>query len=308
MPEVSVIVPNYNHAPFLKKRIDSILGQTYSDYEIIILDDCSTDASKSIIEQYRSNEKVSQIIFNEYNSGSAFIQWKKGFDHAKGKYIWIAESDDFADATFLECGVRSFQNLNVDLFYCRTVQVDVNGMFLRNVDWWLDDLNATKWATSYIEDADKEVVQYLVYKNFLCNASSILIKKEKVQQDFLVHSSGFKFCGDWLFWLNYFSVSKLIAYSTNVTNYWRDHENTTRVRLDYERNREMIAIMGWAINHHKVKQPGALVKYFFKNHVYKIPRVDIIRNLELMLAGSKYSVYMFTTMIQYYLNPQKFIR
>ena len=62
MPTVSVIVPNYNHAPYLKQRIDSILGQTYQDFELILLDDCSTDGSREVLEQYRSDPLLAQSL------------------------------------------------------------------------------------------------------------------------------------------------------------------------------------------------------------------------------------------------------
>ncbi len=105
MPKVSVIVPNYNHESFLQQRIDSILNQTYQDFELILLDDASSDASISIIENYRYEEKVSEIVLNTVNSGSPFKQWIKGIKLAKGEFIWIAESDDFAEPTFLETTV-----------------------------------------------------------------------------------------------------------------------------------------------------------------------------------------------------------
>jgi glycosyltransferase involved in cell wall biosynthesis len=100
-PLVSVIIPNYNHAAYLNERIDSVLNQTFRDFEVILLDDCSTDNSREIIESYRGHEKISQIEYNEVNSGSTFIQWKKGLDLAQGDWIWIAESDDVADE--LDC-------------------------------------------------------------------------------------------------------------------------------------------------------------------------------------------------------------
>jgi glycosyltransferase involved in cell wall biosynthesis len=101
-PKVSVIVPNYNHAPYLKERLDSIFNQTYQDFEVVLLDDCSTDNSRDIFESYMSNLKVSHVIFNSVNSGSPFYQWEKGLSLSKGKYIWIAESDDSADMNFLK--------------------------------------------------------------------------------------------------------------------------------------------------------------------------------------------------------------
>ena len=94
MPTLSAIVPNYNHGPYLKLRIDSILNQTYEDIEVIILDDNSQDNSVEIIESYRTHPKVSHILLNDRNSGSTFIQWEKGINLATGKWIWIAESDD----------------------------------------------------------------------------------------------------------------------------------------------------------------------------------------------------------------------
>lgn len=78
MLKVSVIVPNYNHALFLEQRIESILNQTFQDFEVIILDDCSTDNSKKIIEKYRTHPKVSKIIYNDVNSGNTFKQWNTG--------------------------------------------------------------------------------------------------------------------------------------------------------------------------------------------------------------------------------------
>ena len=101
-PKVSVIVPNYNHRPYLTRRIESILNQTFTDFELILLDDCSKDGSQQLLESYAGNPKVSQIVLNQQNSGSTFAQWKRGLALARGEYVWIAESDDFAEPTFLE--------------------------------------------------------------------------------------------------------------------------------------------------------------------------------------------------------------
>ena len=77
MPKVTVIIPNYNHAKFLPKRIESVLGQTYRDLEIIFLDDASTDNSLEIYERYAGDTRL-RAIFNASNSGSPFKQWQKG--------------------------------------------------------------------------------------------------------------------------------------------------------------------------------------------------------------------------------------
>ncbi len=86
-PKVSVIVPNYNHSRFLVQRLDSIFNQTVQDFELILLDDCSSDNSEEILKQYANHAKVAHFITNKTNSGSPFRQWKKGVELARGTYV-----------------------------------------------------------------------------------------------------------------------------------------------------------------------------------------------------------------------------
>ena len=64
---VSVIIPNYCHAPYLRQRIDSVLAQSYPDFEVVLLDDCSTDGSREVIERYRNHPRIKQIVYNDRN-------------------------------------------------------------------------------------------------------------------------------------------------------------------------------------------------------------------------------------------------
>lgn len=121
-PLVSVILPNYNHAAFLPERLDSIFNQTYSNFEVIILDDCSNDNSLQVLESYRNHPKVSHFIINTKNTGSPSKQWQKGFDLAKGEYIWIAESDDKAESDFLEKQVQVLNSQNCDVAVAKTLK------------------------------------------------------------------------------------------------------------------------------------------------------------------------------------------
>src|ERR1700733_15685962 len=94
MPKVSVVIPSYNHARFLRRRIDSILQQSYQDFELILLDDCSPDNSREILTSYVDDPRV-RIEFNTTNSGSTFKQWNKGGGLAHGGKLWFAESQCF---------------------------------------------------------------------------------------------------------------------------------------------------------------------------------------------------------------------
>src|SRR5450432_2232601 len=126
MIDVSVILPSYNHEKYLKERIDSILNQTFRNFELIILDDNSQDKSKEIIENYRSHPQISSIQFNEINSGSPFKQWTKGISLAKGNYIWIAESDDSCEPQFLEKAVEKMTRFTTaGIIFCQSNEIEV---------------------------------------------------------------------------------------------------------------------------------------------------------------------------------------
>ena len=102
-PLVSVIVPNYRHAAFLPERLASILGQTVTDLEVILLDDASGDGSAEILRACAAQDgRVSHVVVNTTNSGGPFRQWRRGVDLARGTWIWIAESDDGCAPDLLE--------------------------------------------------------------------------------------------------------------------------------------------------------------------------------------------------------------
>ena len=84
MPHVSIIVPNFNHARFLDRRLGSIFEQSMPDFELIFLDDASSDNSIDVFEAYANDHRVTRLV-NKNNSGNPFIQWNKGFDLATGR-------------------------------------------------------------------------------------------------------------------------------------------------------------------------------------------------------------------------------
>jgi len=214
-PVVSIIVPNYNHQQFLKQRIDSIINQSYKDFEVIILDDCSNDDSKKIIENYRNHIKVSHIIYNLKNSGSTFLQWQKGINVARGKYIWIAESDDWCEYNFLETLI--YPLLSDDRYvigFSQTYMI-INDNEIK----WKSDFNKLASDLTGIEFINT----YMLSGNKICNASMAIFKKatlKNITKDYLQ----FKFCGDWLFWIEIAKQGNVFI-SGKYLNYFRKHDN-----------------------------------------------------------------------------------
>ena len=129
-PKVSVIVPNYNHAPYLRQRLDSIINQTFRDFEVIVLDDASTDDSREIIQTY-AGYPMFRFLFNETRNGSAFKQWQKGLESARGEYVWFAESDDCASPYFLSKLLPILENdKSLGLVYCQSYLADPSSQSL----------------------------------------------------------------------------------------------------------------------------------------------------------------------------------
>ena len=214
---VSVIIPNYNHAKYLNERIDSVFSQTYQDIEVIILDDCSNDDSKSIIEKYRNNEKTSAIIYNESNSGSVFKQWKKGISLAKGDYIWIAESDDFASIDFLEKLVPLLIKYNAALVFSDSMTVDENS---REIPGWRTLIDVPGDDAYIVLDGDQYIRKEMLRGNRINNASAVVFKKENALK--IQHLEDYKYSGDRYFWINIMLNSKFIYFNKKL-NYYRQH-------------------------------------------------------------------------------------
>jgi glycosyltransferase involved in cell wall biosynthesis len=224
--KVSVIIPNFNHAKYLKQRIDSILNQTYRDFEIIILDDCSTDNSRDIIDDYTSRFPSITSYYNSSNSGSPFIQWDSGVDKAKGEFIWIAESDDFAEPSFLEKTAAIMNdNETLGLVYCDSKVIDERNKteYLASTKKKL--FSRSKWLYDYSNNGRKEITDHLYLATTINNVSCVLFRKSKYVEAGLAYHS-MKFCGDWFIYLRILLISD-VAYIAEPLNNFRLHARST---------------------------------------------------------------------------------
>lgn len=231
-PLITIIIPNYNHASYLKQRIDSILNQSYTNFEIILLDDASSDDSISVLKDYRNHTKVSKFILNTSNSGSLFKQWIKGVQLAKGKYIWIAESDDYADLNFLKETVKiAEQYADAGLVFTDSMIVNQSGESLEKVSVLNKNLLEFKSLDNHRITDRRKVPEYFISDLIIYNASSVLFRKSAIEiVDFKVLST-LKNAGD-LFTYISIALKYDIIYVNQPLNYYRRHDlNTTKKNL-----------------------------------------------------------------------------
>lgn len=131
MPLVSVVMPIYNVERFLKQAVDSVISQTYTNIELIAVDDCSTDRSKQIMQEYAKRDSRIHFIENEKNLGVAMTR-NRGIQAAKGSHIALLDSDDVWMSSKLERQMALLRSENADIAYCSMDMIDENAKKLRS--------------------------------------------------------------------------------------------------------------------------------------------------------------------------------
>ena len=226
--KLSVAVPNYNYARFMYQRIYSILSQNYKIHELIILDDKSSDDSKKVMDEIESKIKKYvnvRTIYNKENSGSAFKQWRKGFEEAKGDYVWIAEADDYCESNLIKNLIKPIKkDKDIRISYADTAFTDAEGnVIITTIKPEIDILKTGHWDKSYVNNGLEEIKNYSYLNNTIANVSSCIIKKDDYSEIF-EEAGQYKQAGDWIFYVYVIAKGK-VAYYDKPINYYRVHGN-----------------------------------------------------------------------------------
>jgi len=225
-PLVSVIVPNYNYERFLDKRMQTILEQTYRNIEVLLLDDASTDESVSVMRKWAGQDtRIVSVIVNSDNSGSPFKQWQKGLERARGKYVWIAESDDYCELSFLETLVSLLEQYpEATVCFSGSYLVNQNDEMLEHdIDNWTPKQRANPDGHKYFE-GKTYAQRNLFWYNYVYNASGVVFRKATF--DALTDREYFnmRYCGDWRFWFDMVLAGGVIEVYKKL-NYFRRHSS-----------------------------------------------------------------------------------
>ena len=223
-PLVSVIIPNYNHARFLDERIQSVLDQTYQNFEMIILDDKSTDNSVEIIYKYKDNPHVSHIVVNAEKSGSTFKQWYKGLELATGDLVWIAESADSCDVSMLETLVNGITDNQAVVSFCNSFRYGIYGNIYRFH-------SQKELSQSIIMEGREFVSKFMIRNNIIINTSSAIFRRNVALS---IDKLYMNLQGDdnWLFWIELMEKGN-VFYCNEELNFFRFR--------DEKRKKELIA-------------------------------------------------------------------
>lgn len=226
MPEFSVIIPVYNVEKHLGKCIDSILAQTFKDYELILIDDGSLDKSGEICEQYAM--KDSRIVVVHQKNGGVSAARNKGIDKAKGRYITFIDSDDSVENNYLSSMYTISED--IDLVIGGIKHIEINGNEYDELYSKNQSLMELK-RDILLEMIQNGSIKYAVSKRFNRN---ILLEKN-IRFDCSMNLSE-----DTLFVANYLCTCKCVKYiGKTVYRYYRHNENTlSSFNTDYVRKLE----------------------------------------------------------------------
>lgn len=248
-PAISVILPNYNHARYLPRRIESILGQTRGDFELLILDDASPDDSREVIRSYTADPRV-RCDFNTANSGNTYLQWRKGLALTSGRYVWIAESDDFSDPTFL---ARLSAKLDADpaigLAFCETNIVDADDRLVAGYfDRWraqaFSGYDFSTFEREFAMDGREYLLNFMIPWNTIPNASAVLFRRAALDA-VGGPETGMRLCGDWLTYCRILARFG-VAHVPDRLNQFREHQVNVRSRTKADTlAREALGVEAW---------------------------------------------------------------
>ncbi len=163
LPFIDIIIPNYNKGDYLKECLDSVLNQTYKNWKVYVIDDCSKDISKEILKKYNKEDKFN-ITFLNKNSGPAYCR-NLGLKKSEAEYVAFLDSDDYWPKHKLEIQINEMLNNNYDFTY-----TDIKYFFSDKID------NLKKTNLPKIYDFDKFLTQSTL------STSSILVKKSVINK------------------------------------------------------------------------------------------------------------------------------
>lgn len=196
---ISVIMPVYNVENYISKSIQSLVNQSFKDFELILVNDETKDKSIDIALDILKNTDVNYKIINQSNSGVSVAR-NNGIDNSSGEYIYFLDSDDYVEKEFLGKFYEKFKETNADIIYCDYSHVDEKGNIL------------LESSTSVIENisSGKEMALKLLRDEFSIWVGSGIYKSEIIKKNNIRFDSNRKYAED----INF--IAKTLLYSNKV--------------------------------------------------------------------------------------------
>lgn len=273
-PRILAVVPSHRHARFLTERIHSIVRQEGADVDLVVIDDASPDDSHRVLQELQRRYRF-RYVRRSRNSGTPFAAWRFVATHAKGyDYVWICESDDFAEEEFVQRAVRSFaDNPDQVLFYCNSHVIDAKSARVGSTasyysDIWCDP----RWQQGFTANGRAELVDYQRRGMIVANMSSALIRADAFAKSYRDSLRRFKLTGDWLF-VGYVLRQGAATFTPEHLSNFREHPQTARAQTGTARSQAEFILTKTEL-HRLGRQPATRLMQTLKTDMIRFAHED----------------------------------
>lgn len=215
-PTVSVLIPTYNYANYLDEAIQSVLNQTFKDFELIIVDDRSKDNTAQVVQKYLADSRVSFFI-NDSNIGLV-RNFNKCLEYAKGKYIKFLMADDLFYPTLLEKYVavmEKYPTVSLVTAYRKFVGKDA-------------ELKQEFAPFTQLQEGKKIIYETLKTHNWIGEPTTVMFRKSNLSLG--LFDTNYNWIPDWEMWLRQLTVGDCFIIP-EVLSCFRQHEKQATVAL-----------------------------------------------------------------------------
>lgn len=222
MHKVSIITPTFNHQKFIKKTIESVMGQTHPNWEMIIIDDYSTDNTRQIIEEYAHIDSRIKPIFHQKNWGIKRLKdiYNEALESASGELIAILEGDDFWPKEKLSMQLSDFKDDSIVASYGDFIMTDIFGYGIRIYKYNEKDKNMLN------NDSYPSILTLFAGSDFFIMPVTLIMRKKA-----LLQIGGFKNDTHYPFidipTILALSICGKFKYNENIVGYYRKHKNSS---------------------------------------------------------------------------------
>jgi glycosyltransferase involved in cell wall biosynthesis/phosphoglycolate phosphatase-like HAD superfamily hydrolase len=248
-PLVSVLLPAYNHAPFLAACVQSVRAQTLADWELRVVDDASTDETRAVLAGLPPDTRVSVAFQTENRGVSATLN--AAFAGCRGRFVAVLNSDDGFEPTRLARLVECLEAENTDLVGSDIRLVDAAGMPIAQ-HWWVDAFEALKRgigerggsrsiASGYEPEGETDWVRVLLSGNVFMTSSNFVLRRSLWTK--LGGFGGGRYCQDYDFLLRALRVGARFSWVDAPLLAYRWHETNTISESPLAANREAFALL-----------------------------------------------------------------
>lgn len=236
-PEISVIVPVYNTEKFINRCVDSILAQTYRNFELILVDDGSTDKSNAICDEYTKQDSRIRVL-HLLNGGVSYAR-NMGLEGAKGNYVTFVDSDDTIAPNFLADGIEYCQKECLDIFGGCHVRMQKNGLQVPSLIAHTI-FNEDRWLSEY-ENME------LLRTNLIASCWGKLIRREFISD--VRFKNGMRFGEDLQFCFQLLDKNPRLMAVPEIYYFYWENENSATTQIDEEKLKDVLRTYQILWNH-----------------------------------------------------------